>query len=106
MLAKGPPEQRITQALELLRQHLNLLLPLRLTQLRIRIKRRPLRMRPRLVQRLGQFAFAPGFVLRRGDLNAVHRRMPTGIQRLQQLPLAQRQQPQHAVIDSQFSLAL
>ncbi|MCY1452278.1 hypothetical protein D9M71_691880 [compost metagenome] len=32
--------------------------------------------------------------------------MPTGVQRLQQLPLAQRQQAQHVVIHRQFALAL
>ena len=63
-------------------------------------------MRPCLVQGFGQFALAPGLVLRGGDLDAVHRRMPASIQCVQQLPLTQGQQAQHAVVHGQFALAL
>ena len=65
-----------------------------------------MRVRPGFVERLGQFAFAPGFVLRGGDLDAVDGRMPACVQRMQQLALTQGQQAQYAVVHGQFALAL
>ncbi len=101
---EGWGEGRRLQLKHFLHQRLNLLLPFRLIQLRLRIQRRPLRMRPRLVQRLRQLALTPGLILRSSHLNRIHRRMPTLIQRQHQLPLTQRQQPQYPVIHRQFTL--
>ena len=64
-----------------------------------------MRVRPGFVQRFWQFAFAPGFVLRGGNLDAVHRRMPASVEGMQQLALTQGQQSQHAVIHGQLALA-